>query len=178
VLTIPTVGGFLGGILIGKGPLFRANYILLYGVTIKIVADAMFTLITPDKLILALIAGFVSMFGMGIVLVGVIVCVQLSCQDSHIGLATLVMSSIRSMGGSMAVTIYSSIMQNTLKEQAGPRVAKAIAPYNVPKSSLPMLIKLLIGNREKDAAKLPGVTTQVMKAAGTAIKWAWSVAFQ
>jgi hypothetical protein len=172
------VGGFLGGILIGKGPLFRANYMLLYGVTIKIAADAMFTLITPDKLVLALVAGFVSMFGMGIVLVGVIVCVQLTCQDSHIGLATLVMSSIRSMGGSMAVTIYSSIMQNSMKEQAGPRVAKAVLPMGVPQTTLPMLIKLLMGNREKDAAKLPGVTAAVMKAAGTAIKWAWSVAFQ
>lgn len=135
-------------------------------------------MITPDKLILALVAGFFSMFGMGMVLVGVIVCVQLTCQDSHIGLATLVMSSVRSMGGSLAVTIYTSIMQNTMKEEAGPRVAKAVAPFNVPRASLPMLIKLLMGNREKDAAKLPGVTAQVMKAAGTAIKWAWSVAFQ
>lgn len=174
----PIVGGFLGGILIGKGRLFRANYMLLYGATLKITADTMFIFITPDRLILALIAGFVSMFGMGIILVGVIVCVQLTCQDSHIGLATLVMSSIRSMGGSVAITIYTSIMQNTIKEQAGVRVGKAIAPYNVPKTSVPSLIKLLIGNREKDAAKLPGVTAQVMKAAGLAIKWAWSVAYQ
>ncbi|TLD18252.1 Neutral ceramidase B [Venturia nashicola] len=172
------IGGFLGGMLLGKGHFFKANYMLLYGATIKIGADIMLTYVTPDTLTLALVAGFFAMFGMGIVLVGTIVIVQLSCQDSHIGLATLVLSSIRSMGGSVAVTIYSSIMQNTMKEEAGPKVGEAIAKMNVPRTSIGPLIKLLMGNREKDAAKLPGVTKAVMQAAGTAIKWAWSVAFK
>lgn len=86
------------------------------------------------------------------------------------------------MGGSVSITIYSSILQNTLKKEVGPRVAKAIAATGVPLSSvgasLPMLIKLLMGSRQADAAKLPGVTPTVLEAASMGLKWAWSVSFR
>ncbi|QDS72450.1 hypothetical protein FKW77_009493 [Venturia effusa] len=172
------VGGFISGICIGKYRFSKANYMLLYGVSLKVIADAMFIYVTPDRLTLALVAGFVGMFGMGIVLIGVIVCVQLTCQDSHIGLATLVMKSIMCMGGSVAITIYSSIMQNTVQEEVGPRVGKAVVPLGFSREGLPKLIQLLMGGRDKDARSLPGVTGAVMKAVGRAIKWAWSVAFK
>lgn len=151
---------------------------LLFGTVLKIFTDIMYIFVTPSRLVLALFAGFISNFGMGIVLVGVVVGVQLTCQDSHIGLATLVVGSIRSMGGSVAIIAYSSILQNTIKKEMVPRVEKAVAGLDVPKTTIPKLAGLLVGNREKDAARLPGVTEAVMKAAEQAIKWAWSVAYQ
>src|ERR1700761_8810907 len=108
--------------MLGKGKAFRANYILVYGASIKMIADGIFTTITPHRLPIALVAGFLAMFGMGMLLVAVIVCVQLTCADEHIGLATLVLGSVRSMGGSLAVTLYTNVMQSTLKKDSGPRV--------------------------------------------------------
>ncbi|KAE9979377.1 hypothetical protein EG327_007039 [Venturia inaequalis] len=172
------IGGGIVGILIGKSRFCTAKYMLLFGTVLKIFTDIMYIFVTPSRLVLALFAGFISNFGMGIVLVGVVVCVQLTCQDSHIGLATLVVGSIRSMGGSVAIIAYSSILQNTIKKEMVPRVEKAVAGLDVPKSTIPKLAGLLVGNREKDAARLPGVTEAVMKAAEQAIKWAWSVAYQ
>ncbi|KAE9970013.1 hypothetical protein EG328_006520 [Venturia inaequalis] len=172
------IGGGIVGILIGKYRYCTAKYMLLFGTVLKIFTDIMYIFVTPSRLVLALFAGFISNFGMGIVLVGVVVCVQLTCQDSHIGLATLVVGSIRSMGGSVAIIAYSSILQNTIKKEMVPRVEKAVAGLDVPKTTIPKLAGLLVGNREKDAARLPGVTEAVMKAAEQAIKWAWSVAYQ
>ena len=162
----------------GKGKLFKANYLLLYGAGIKMVSDGLFSLVTPDRLTLALGAGFLSMFGMGMLLVAVIVAVQLSCLDENIGLASLVLGSVRSTGGSLAVTLYTNIMQNTLKQDAGPAIAKAVLPLGVPKESLGSLTNLLIGDRPKDALKLPGLTQQAITVGGTALKWVWSLAFQ
>lgn len=48
------VGGFLGGILMGKARIFSARLMLLYGVAIKMIADGVFTTITPADFKLAM----------------------------------------------------------------------------------------------------------------------------
>jgi hypothetical protein len=120
------------------------------------------------------------MFGVGFMLVGLIVCTQLSCRDENIGLATLVLGSVRAMGGSVAVTIFTSTIQNTIKKDSGPRVAKVVMrpPYNVAQKQLPLLIKLVVGGKDQLAAKLPGVTPAAVKATRQALKYTWALAFQ
>jgi hypothetical protein len=151
---------------------------LIYGVAIKIVADGLFMTVTPNTFKSALGYGFLAMFGVGFMLVALIVSTQLTCNDRNIGLATLVLGSVRAMGGSLAVTIFTSIIQNTLKTDGPTRVAKVVLPMKVPKSSLGALIKLVIGGKDQLAAKLPGVTPESVKAARDALKWSWSLAFQ
>lgn len=113
-------------------------------------------------------------------LVGLIVCTQLTCRDEHIGLATLVLGSVRAMGGSVAVTIFTSVIQNTIKKDAGPRVAKVVMrpPYRVPLKQLPALIKLVVGGKDQKAAKLPGVSPEAVKATRQVLKWTWVLAYQ
>jgi hypothetical protein len=173
-----SIGGFLGGILLGKGKLFRAKYLLMYGISVKLIADGLFTTINPNRFNLALAAGFLGMFGMGIVLVGTIVLVQLTCSDKHLGLASLILSSARAIGGSLAITCYTSIMQNTLKKDAKTRVADAVRPFGVPSDSLPPLIATLIGGRPQKALGLKGVTAEVVQKASDVIKWSWGLSFQ
>jgi hypothetical protein len=124
--------------------------------------------------------GFIAMFGVGFMLVGLIVCTQLSCRDENIGLATLVLGSVRAMGGSVAVTIFTSTIQNTIKKDSGPRVAKVVMrpPYNVAQKQLPKLIALVVGGKDQLAAKLPGVTPAAVKATRQALKYTWALAFQ
>jgi hypothetical protein len=173
-----SVGGFLGGILLGKGRIFRANLLIFYGASFKMIGDGLFSTITPNRFILALASGFIAMFGIGILMIASIVVTQLSCADKHIGLATLVLGSVRSIGGSLAVTIFSQVMHITVKEDAGTRIPTSIAEYNVPASSIPGLIKSMIGGRPKEALKLEGVTPEVLQAALLAIKWSWTTAFK
>lgn len=124
--------------------------------------------------------GFIAMFGVGFMLVGLIVCTQLSCRDENIGLATLVLGSVRAMGGSVAVTIFTSTIQNTIKKDAGPRVAKVVMrpPYSVPQKQLPKLISLVVGGKDKLAAALPGLTPEAVKATRQTLKYTWALAFQ
>lgn len=118
------------------------------------------------------------MFGMGLSLVALIVAVQLASSDTHIGLATLVLGSIRAIGGSVAVTIYTSIMQNTLKKDAGPRVFAATAKFGIQRETLAKFVPLMMGGRIKDALRLPGVTNEAVQAAGDALKWSYTLVFQ
>jgi Fungal trichothecene efflux pump (TRI12) len=170
------IGGFLGAMLIGRGRFFKAQYVLFYGSCLKMVADGLFTTLDPTKLILGMGAGFLGMFGVGAVMLAVIVTVQLTCSDKHIGLATLVLASVRSLGGSVSVSIYSSIMNNTLKKDAPVRIAAA-AP-DLPPAALKSLVPVLIGGRPQEALNIPGVTPENLKLAMEAIKWSWGGAFQ
>ena len=73
----------------------------------KLGADIGFTYITPETFPMALGLGFLAIFGMGFLLVALIVRVQLASEDEHIGLATLILGSIRAViSGTVAVTIY------------------------------------------------------------------------
>lgn len=170
------IGGFLGAILIGRGRFFKAQYVLFYGACLKMIADGLFTTLDPTKLILGMGAGFLGMFGVGAVMLAVIVTVQLTCSDKHIGLATLVLASVRSLGGSVSVSIYSSIMMNTLKTDAPVRIAAA-AP-DLPQAALESLVPLLIGGRPQEALNITGVTPENLELAMEAIKWSWGGAFK
>jgi hypothetical protein len=164
--------------LLGKGGFFKANYMLIYGGVLKLTGDIMFTFVTPKRLVLALIAGFIGSFGIGGLILGVIVCTQLTCMDEHIGLATLVMGSVRSVGGALAVTLYGNILQTVLKSDAGVRVGKAVMPTGIPKESMPAFMKAILGARPQAAAKLPGVTPEAVAIAMETVKWSYSIAFQ
>ena len=177
LIRFDSVGGFFGAILIGKGKLFRANLLIFYGASFKMIADGLFTIVTPNRFVLALVLGFLAMFGIGILMLASIVVTQLSCADKHIGLATLILGSVRSIGGSLAVTIFSQIMLITAKDDANWRVTKAME-NDVPASSIPRLIKTLMGGRPKEALKLDGVTPAALAVASEVMKWSWTVAFQ
>jgi len=164
--------------LLGKGGFFRANHMLVYSGVLKLIGDIMFVFVTPDRLVLALFAGFIGSFGIGGLILGVIVCTQLTCMDEHIGLATLIMGSVRSVGGALAITLYNNILQTVLKKDAGVRVAKAVMQKGVPKESMPAFMKAILGARPHAAAKLPGVTLEAVAVASEAVKWSYSIAFQ
>jgi trichothecene efflux pump TRI12 len=152
--------------------------LLIYGATIKLISDAVMTTLTPNTFPLALGMGFLAMFGMGMSLVALVVCVQLASEDSHIGLATLVLGSIRAIGGSVAVTIYSSLMQNTVKKDAPTRVGKAVIPLGVSRETLHSLVPLLVGGKIEQAGHVPGVSSQALKAGLDALKWTYTLVFQ
>jgi hypothetical protein len=155
-----------------------SNHILMYGSALKMISDAVFTTLTPDTFSRAMAMGFVAMFGMGMSLVALIVCVQLASDDEHIGLATLVLGSIRAIGGSVAVTIYTSIMQNALKEDAGPRVGKALRPLGVTTDALKQLVPKLTTGKELMQTNIPSVTPQALQLAKDTVKWTWALAFR
>jgi len=106
------------------------------------------------------------------------VCIQLCCKDSHLGLATLLGGSLRAVGGSVAVVVYTAVIQNTMEEDIGPRVARATIPLGLPRSSIAPMIEYLSHGRVQDAMKLPGVTSATLRAAEQAVKASWGNSFK
>jgi hypothetical protein len=170
------IGGLFGAMLIGRGRLFKAQYVLFYGACLKMIADGLFTTLDPTKLILGMGAGFLAMLGVGAVMLAVIVTVQLTCSDKHIGLATLILASVRSLGGAVSVSIYSAIMNNTLKKDAPVRIAAAASELSP--EAVKSLVPVLMGGRSQEGLKIPGVTPEILSIAMEAIKWSWAAAFQ
>ncbi|GAB7358595.1 hypothetical protein MBLNU230_g2655t1 [Neophaeotheca triangularis] len=171
------VGGFLGAMIIGRAKWLGIPHILVAANIIKLTADAVFTTFGPHDFQLAMGMGFLAMFGMGCSLTVLIVGVQLSCPDEHIGLATLVLGSLRAIGGSVAITIYSAILSNTMETDAGPRVGAAVIPLGIDPTILPDFIGLLAAHRADLAGQLPGVSPEALEVARETIRYSWAEAF-
>lgn len=166
--------------LIGKGQIFKTHYCLIYGTLIKTIADFLISMIQPTgpySIPFGMGIGFLSMLGTGWITVSLIVCVQLSCSDENLGLATLLLGAVRAIGGSVAVTIYTSLLNNTLTTQAGPTIGKAVVPLGYPESGLRNLIFELTNENIPAAAGLPNVTPRVLGTAREALKVVWTVGF-
>jgi hypothetical protein len=166
--------------LIGRGGFFATNLCLVYGTVIKTIADYCLVLIQPSGIhskSFGMGIGFLSMFGTGWTSVSLIVCVQLACADEDIGMATLILGAVRAVGGSVAITVYSTIINRVLKEDAGINIAKAVMPLGYPQSGLPSLVIELINENFEVARALPGVTSVILDAAREALKATWTKAF-
>ncbi|RDI79439.1 hypothetical protein Vi05172_g10580 [Venturia inaequalis] len=185
ILCIPggiggAIGGFAAGMLIGKGKIFKTHYCLIYGTLTMTIANFLITLIQPTgpySIQFGMGIGFLSMLGTGWTTVALIVCVQLSCSDENLGLATLLLGAVRAIGGSVAVTIYTSLLNNTFTKQAGPTIGKAVVPLGYPESGLAKLIFELTNENISAAAVLPGVTPKILAAARQGLRATWTVGF-
>ncbi|KAI5857805.1 hypothetical protein BZA05DRAFT_107082 [Tricharina praecox] len=144
----------------------------------KIIADGFLTTLTPETVPRALGLGFISMIATGWTSVSLIICVQLACEDRNIGLATLLCGCARAIGGSVVVTIYSSLLTNKIADDSGPRVAKVVVPLGFKIPLLPKLIGYLSHGDVRHAAALPGATPGIIEVAAKALQWSWSEAFK
>jgi len=172
------VGGFAAGMRIGKTRYFKTNWCLLYGCIFKVAADGAMTSLTPDTVARGLGLSFLSMIGTGWISVSLIVCVQLACDDGDIGLATLLLGSIRAVGGSVAITIYSTILNNKLQNDAPLLVAQAVLPLGLPMQLLEPLIYALINEQGPATLALPGMTPEILAAGDRAMKESWGMGFR
>ena len=122
--------------------------------------------------------GFLSMFGTGWTSVSLIVCVQLACEDEDIGMATLILGAVRAVGGSVAVTIYSTLLSSVMKAEAAKRIGQAVVPLGYPISGIGPLTIQLINENIDIASKLPGMNEAILDAARLALQQTWNKAFR
>jgi hypothetical protein len=164
--------------LIGRHKIIRTNLCLLYGCLLKTIADALLTTITPISLPRAIGLSCLSMAATGWVSVALVVCTQLACKDRNLGLATLLLSSARNFGGSIAVVVYASVLQHRVKEEAITRVVEAVVPLEFVVENILVLIENLGLGEGNEAVMLQQVGLDVWSAAMDAMKWAWAEGFR
>ncbi|KIW02082.1 uncharacterized protein PV09_06575 [Verruconis gallopava] len=137
------------------------------------------TLVSPDGphgIPYALGIASIAMLGTGWTLIALIVCVQLAVEDKDIGSGTLLLGSVRAIGGSVAITIYSALLQNNFVAQSQ-NIALQLLEVGAPLEIIQPLVLNLINENFQIAEALPGVTPQILSAARQALKSTWATGF-
>lgn len=99
----------------------------------------------------------------------------LFCNPADIGLASGLLASIRSAGGSIAVAVYSSILQNRLQTTLPANIGQAAIAAGLPSTQVPALVAAVKAGK---LAAFPGMTAQLRNAVTRALPEAYAEAFK
>lgn len=108
---------------------------------------------------------------------GVAVTIVIKDQ-TEIGTAAGAYGSIRSAAGVVATAILTTVLQNKAKSGIAHNVAPALLAAKLPLASLEPLLTDLAAGDVAAAAKLPGVTKQILELAGAKLTVAYRHAFE
>lgn len=97
--------------------------------------------------------------------------------QTDIGIAVGLAGTIRLLGGSVATSIYTAIVNNTFAEKLPGEITAAVVGKNFPASSVPALLKAAALNTAAAYKAVPGITASVTAAAQLAVKQAYVGAF-
>ncbi|KAF2473138.1 trichothecene efflux pump [Lindgomyces ingoldianus] len=167
------LGQTFGGFAISYLPKVKWQVIILsvlctafLGAEAGLQADAYGTFIT-----LGVLATFVIGWVDNITFPGV----TLLWEAQDIGLATGVLGSIRAIGGAVAQALYVSILTNKVSVYLPKYVIPAATSAGLPESSLPALFAGIIAG---NFSAVPGVTPEIIAAAGAATSKAYLESFR
>ncbi|KAK4944541.1 hypothetical protein LTR10_015975 [Elasticomyces elasticus] len=116
--------------------------------------------------------------GMGILLPTIIVAAQLSTPPHMISLASGLVISIRSLGAAIGIAINNAIYNDALAKNIAPKIAAAVLPLGLPKSSLVTLIPAVVASNATALQNVPGATPEIIAAAQGGLIEAFSIGFR
>ena len=116
--------------------------------------------------------------GLGICLTALITTAQFSTPPDLIAITSGLMISMRSLGGSVGLAIYTAIFTHSLGSNLAPKIAAAAVPLGLPASSLGGLIGALAANNNTAVALVPGISPAIIGASVNALKDAYAVSFR
>lgn len=131
--------------------------------------------LTPETLNAGIAFTMIGPFFVGVIEVCALALAPLFCRPVDIGLASGLLASIRSAGGSIAVAVYSSILSNRLATTVPANVGPAAIAAGLPAEKVPALVTAVLGNK---LATFPGLTDSVKVAVAGVLPIAYSQAFQ
>ena len=116
--------------------------------------------------------------GLGCGIISFYTTAQLSTAPELIAVTSGLLGSIRSFGGSVAVAVYGALFNQGLSKNLFPKVSAAVIPMGMSEENVGPLIVDLSAGATDAALKLPGVTLEVLEAAGAALKSAYVIGFR
>ncbi len=124
--------------------------------------------------------GYILFYGMGLgfALVTFFTAAQMATPPELIATASGICTGVRSFGGSIGLSIINAIFASGLSSNLGPKVTKAVVALGLPKTSIGPLIGALSSGDVSLIEAVPGVTPEIISAAGLAIKQAYVVSFR
>lgn len=116
--------------------------------------------------------------GLGFGLVIVVTTGQMSTPPGLIATTSGLILTSRSLGGSVALPVYTAILNSLLKQHLGKEIAEKALPLGLSAADLPAFIGALAINDQKGLASIPGITPQIISAGVVGLKSAYRIAFR
>ncbi|RYC63397.1 hypothetical protein CHU98_g2827 [Xylaria longipes] len=174
--TVPSataIGQVAGGFLI-KGKI-NIRYWMIFSTFAMVGFVGSLAALTPDSKATGIALTLVGPLFVGVIELTALAIAPLFCKPEDIGLASGLLASIRSAGGSIAVTVYSTILSNRLKFTVPQNIGPVAVAAGLPKDQVPALTTAVLGGT---LAKFPGLSDSVLKAVTSVLPTAYSQAFQ
>ncbi|KAK5129287.1 hypothetical protein LTR08_003617 [Meristemomyces frigidus] len=116
--------------------------------------------------------------GRGVCLPALVTTAQFSTPPELIAITSGRMLSMRSIGGTLGLAVYTAIFSGSLGRNLAAKIAAATIPLGLPETSLGPLIGALTSGETAAVAKVPNVTPEIIQAAVGALLEAYSIAFR
>jgi hypothetical protein len=107
-----------------------------------------------------------------------IIMAGLVCEPGDIGLASGFLASLRQVFGTIAVTIYVTILQNRLNVNLPADIIPAVIEAGLKESAIPALFEAITIGTPAAFAKVPGITPAILGAVGGALQDAYAASFK
>ncbi|KAI0975287.1 fungal trichothecene efflux pump [Xylaria arbuscula] len=175
--TVPSataIGQICGGLII-KWKKVNVRYWIIFSTFAMVGLIGSLAALTPSKKATGIALTLVGPFFVGVIELTSLAIAPLFCKPEDIGLASGLLASIRSAGGSIAVTVYTTILSNRLKFTVPQNVGPAAIAAGLPADEVPSLAKAILGGT---LAKFPGLTTDVSQAVARVLPTAYTQAFE
>ncbi|KAM5348893.1 hypothetical protein ACJ41O_008716 [Fusarium nematophilum] len=116
-------------------------------------------------------------WALGMTLITLVTVAQLSTPPELISIASGLVISVRSLGGTVGIAIYNAVFIEET-QHAGERIASAAVAAGLSEESVPELVEHILGHDETGVGMVPGVTPQIVGSALDALFDAFARGFR
>ncbi|CAH0047858.1 unnamed protein product [Clonostachys solani] len=177
VLTLPqNLGLTFGAVLLTcfGSMIGRWRWTLTGSVTIMVVFGALLALATPDRFGMVIAFIFLSEIGFGWAQYLSIAYIQFGTEQVELGISGGLAGVARFAGGSVAISIYQTILTNVQTKEAAKLIPPVAIAAGLPETSVKGLLAALpLGSAA--LAEVPGITNEIIAAAAEAFKQSYVV---
>jgi hypothetical protein len=131
--------------------------------------------LTPETKSTGIALTILGPFFVGFIELASLALAPLFCKPADIGLASGLLASIRSAGGSIAVAVYSTILQNRLQTTLPANIGPVAIAAGLPIGQVPALVAAAKAGK---LVAFPGITEQITSAVTGVLPEAYAEAFK
>ena len=170
-------GGAAGGVVLGAliARLKKVHWQLFIGIFFQTLFTALFALITPDTIPMALVFQCLANLPFAWITLACYVTASLHVPQRDLGLALGLIGTFRFLGGAIGTTVFTTILNNKSAVSIPLRVSTALKSFNYPASQYSSLITAVGAGT---TSTLKNTSPQVIAVASRAIQWGYSDAFK
>ncbi|CAG2009568.1 unnamed protein product [Fusarium graminearum] len=116
--------------------------------------------------------------GLGICLPSLVTAAHFATPQELVAITSGLMISLRSLGGSVGLAVYSAVFHHGFSSSLGPQIAGAVLPLGFPNKELPQLISAFVSNNETAIKLIDGISPEIIEAGHEGLLEAYRVGFR